>query len=287
MKRRMCPADRLIRIIVRRRGAATLREITRAHLTGADFEEAKRETACLVVFEPTYQNGRRKRSLTARLTQQGVWQAIRLTRGYDPALAVSALAATDIKALLDRLEAERNPLAVEIAGFRADAMEYRRQLAARKTAKNEYEKALLVAPKRKRSARHYERLAKFLESKKQPAFGLRVPEVSAKACETSEATAPINPKPTFKQPTQTPQEEYLAMLAQQNRIVAEAAGFRRQSYVPKDCLPAEPSTTTTGESRIDIIRRANIAGFPTRGGREIMLNSEWVSCEKWAAANPK
>ena len=51
--------------------------------------------------------------------------------------------------------------------------------------------------------------------------------------------------------------------------------------------PSTPTTATTGESRIDIIRRANIAGYPTRGGREVQLNSEWVSCEQWAAANPK
>ena len=111
MKKRKSPGDRLILVVAKHRENATLRKLAHSRMSGALLEQAKAETAGLVVFEPIYHNGRRSRSQAARLTQRGIWQAIRLTRGYDPALAAAALATTDIRAVLARLEAERNPLA--------------------------------------------------------------------------------------------------------------------------------------------------------------------------------
>jgi hypothetical protein len=180
MKKLKSPGDRLILIICRHRPAATKREIARAHLTGADLEQAKLETVGLVEYEQIHRKGSRKRSWTARLTQRGIWQAIRLTTGYDPALAAAALAAVDIKAVLARLEAERNSLAVELAGYRHDAEAYRAQQKRSKALERKSWEMIakvqdiLSRPRHKLSARHYARLEKFLESR-----GIKPPAVKS------------------------------------------------------------------------------------------------------------
>lgn len=162
------PGDRLISIILKYPGTATLRRIARCHLVDADLERALRETEGMIVFESTFQNGPGRRSKTARLTQKGLWRAIQLAPAYNEDLVLSVLAATEIKALLGRLEAEGNPLAVQISRDRDDAQEYRRQLAARKEAKTLKEKEALAKPKRKRTLRDREHLNRFLESRGLP-----------------------------------------------------------------------------------------------------------------------
>ena len=113
--------ERLIRIILKHRGNATMRQIAWGGLRAEDLEEAKRQTKNLVMFEATYRNGKQQASQTARLTDRGVWEAIRMSEVYDTALVAAALAAPGIEAYLTRLEKEKHPLAVKIAGYRKDA----------------------------------------------------------------------------------------------------------------------------------------------------------------------
>ena len=207
------------------------------------------------------------------LTALGVAYAQTLIPGWKPA----RLSLVDWTAQLAEMTEERVPAALQIAHDRADGAQWRAAEVRRKEADRAREKKALNRenrPKVKRGQSQW--------------FKDNVVNADAEP-DTENLNQPTySPIPSSKPAPQTPQEEYLAMLAQQNRIVAEAAGFRRQSYVPKDRPPATPTnTTTTGESRTDIIQRAKIAGFPTQGGNQIMLNSEWVSWEKWAAANPK
>ena len=115
------PGERLIRIILKHRSNATARQIAWGGLRGGDLEDAKRQTKNLVVFEPTYRNGKQQASETARLTDRGVWEAIRLSEVYDPTLLAATLAAPGIEAYLTRLEKEKHPIAVKIAGYRKDA----------------------------------------------------------------------------------------------------------------------------------------------------------------------
>jgi hypothetical protein len=289
MKKLKSPGDRLILIICRHRPAATKREIARAHLTGADLDQAKRETVGLVEFEPIHRKGSHKRSQAARLTQRGIWQAIRLTSGYDPALASAALAAIDIKAVLARLEAERNPLAVELAGYRHDAEAYRAQQkrseALERKAWEMIEKVqeILSRPRHKLNPRHYARLEKFLESRglkplsSKPAVGQAqpIPGRIAGRSDVSPApiTVPCRPEPsvTLAPLPLTPQEEYIKTLAFQSRVLEER---ERKKYNPPD-------------ERVAIIARANVAGYPTRGGREVMYESRWIPCEEWNRLVPE
>ena len=176
-------ADRLILLVARLGERATVQNITGRHLVGVEFEQAKQDAKGLVVWEPVYQMRQRrpgwapqrsrKASTTARLTKAGIWRAAQLGVPYSPGLVDSLIAESEKPAPHSRAEKQRE---VETAALVADGKEYRRQIAARKTAKDEAEKAVLVGPRRKRSPRHYEKLNKFLVSRgmqpaKVPAFG--------------------------------------------------------------------------------------------------------------------
>ena len=62
MPKGQSPGDRLILMVAKHRENATLRKLAHSRMSGAVLEEAKRQTAGLVVFEPIYHNGRRSRS---------------------------------------------------------------------------------------------------------------------------------------------------------------------------------------------------------------------------------
>jgi hypothetical protein len=314
-KRRKSPGDRLILIICGRHGSATLREIARAHLTGADFDQAKVETAGLVVFEPTYQNGRRSRSLTARLTARGIWQAIRLTRGYDEALAIATLAAADVKALLARLEQEKNPLALELAANRADAEAYRAQQkrseALERKAWETIEKVqeILALPPRKISAKKRAKLAKFLESH---GVKLKAPIVEAPRAFLSPTysgdPAKLNPIPSSTESTDTaaPAVPPMARPAGAPRefcpICDNGKYDWRQGECPQhDCgvtgraIVGQPSRQTipgaarksqSEDPRTPLIERIKKAGYQTRGNHVLYNNERYIEAEEWARLNP-
>jgi hypothetical protein len=222
-------ADRLILLVTCLGERATVQNITGRHLVGVEFEQAKQDAKGLVVWEPVYQIRRRrpgwapqrsrKASTTARLTKAGIWRAAQLGVPYSPALVDTLVAECEKPAPQSRAEKHR---AAEIDALVADGQEFRRQIAARKTAKDEAAKAALVGPRRKRSPRHYEKLNKFLVSRsmpptKIPAFGngstFRQPE--------AKTPAPKIPTPAHRVQAQPREEDFAAVLDRvQNRPLA-------------------------------------------------------------------
>ena len=204
-------ADRLILLVARLGERATVQNITGRHLVGVEFKRAKQDAKDLVVWEPVYQMRRRrpgwapqrsrKASTTARLTKAGIWRAAQLGVPYSPGLVDALIAESEKPAPHSRAEKQRE---VETAALVADGKEYRRQIAARKTAKDEAAKAALVGPRRKRSPRHYEKLNKFLVSRgmqptKVSAFGngltLRQPECAQPLPPTRRKALSLAPTP--------------------------------------------------------------------------------------------
>jgi hypothetical protein len=173
--------DRLILLVARLGERATVQNITGRHLVGAEIAQARRDAVAFVVWESVYQMRRRrpgwapqlsrKPSTTAKLTKAGIWRAAALGVPYSPGLVDALIAESEKPARHSRAEKQRE---AETAALVADGHEYRRQNAARKTAKDEAAKAALVGPRRKRSARHYEKLNKFLVSR-----GMQPTKVSA------------------------------------------------------------------------------------------------------------
>jgi hypothetical protein len=308
MKKRKSPGDRLILMVAKHRENATLRKLAHSRMSGTLLEQAKAETAGLVVFEPIYHNGRRSRSQAARLTQRGIWQAIRLTRGYDPALAAAALATTDIKAVLARLEAEGNPLAVEIADDRADAAAWRAQEKRSKVLERaqwelvEKVRDILALPPSRVNPRKRAKLNEFLASlglkpaapalaAPLPGLTLRIPPAGKIPSRTDVAPQAIGRSASHR-PAQAPKE-----------VCSFCAGFPKSEVQPHDCnlymVPVDCAHwLRTGQTvrtrqgnvpdpRVAIITRANIAGYPTRAGREVMIESKWVSAEEWNRLVPE
>jgi hypothetical protein len=259
MKKHKTAGDRLILMIARHKDNATLRTLAHSRMSGALLELARRETVGDVVFEQTYRNGRRSRSLTARLTAHGIWRAIRLTTGYDPALATATLAAADIKALLARLEAERNPLAVELAGYKEDAMAYRAQqkrsgaLERRAWELIPKVQEILALPPRKISARKRAKLNRFLESHglkpaapiAEPSRTLLSPTYEVPGIRPRQDTAPaplIRPTPVL-QPTVGNQTEEPGLAKPSRAPREECIICEGGKY--KDVLPAHDCTLNT------------------------------------------
>lgn len=248
MKRHKNLTDRLILLVVKHRSNATVRKIARSGLTGADLAQAKREAADFVVFERACQNGKQKRSQTARLTAKGIWQAIRLTSGYDPALASAALAAVDIRAVLARLEAERNPLAVELAGYRHDAQAFRQQEANRKECDRkawemvEAVQRILARPRHKLSPRHYKKLNAFLVSR---GIKPRTPE-----------PAPAQAQPAFGKilPCQPSAPSYMPLHERENMVPATTTSTQASGSLT-DSPPA-----LTKEQAAEAYRQSLVAG---------------------------
>ena len=284
--------NRLVRHLAAASGTGILGEVSRRlGLCGALARALKTDPALaqFVTLETVRNKASHRLQTRLSLTPIGTAYAQTLKPGWKPA----RLSLVDWQSQLSEMTAERVPAALQIARDAADGLAWRNHEAQRKAADRvaEAKRAKRDKPEpkypsagRSRSDEENAARAEWFRDKtgKNPSYA------DDAGPDTENLNQPkYSPIPSSKPAPQTPQEEYLAMLAQQNRIVAEAASFRRQSYVPKDCLPVTPTTTATGESRSDIIRRANIAGYPTRGGNQVMLNSEWVSCEKWAAANPK
>lgn len=288
------PADRLILLVARHRDRATVRKIARSHLTGAEFEQAKQDTAGLVRWEWIYQMSRqtrygvprrsRRASLTARLTHAGLWRAARLGVPYDPSLTDSVLAETDKPAPHSRAEKK---LLAEQESYKADALEYRRQLAARQTAKDAREKRALAGPRRKRSARHYERLAAFLATRKKLSAFPSQTELTAAGKMLSSPSAPRPavgsttwrpelsrpPEPAVQRPTAQPLSDYELYI----RDVYSTPQVRSQEPPP--------------DSRKEILDRAKRLGYPTRHevGREfqVMYESRWIPATEWEMFVPE
>ena len=285
-------ADRLILLVVRLGERATVQNITGRHLVGVEFERAKQDAKGLVVWEQIYQMRQRRQGLaprrsrkastTARLTKAGIWRAAQLGVPYSPGLVDGLIAEKDRPTPHSRSEKQRE---AETAALVADGKEYRRQNAARKTAKDEAEKALLAAPRRKRSARHYEKLNKFLVSRgmqptKVSAFGngmaLRQPDAfkpTVPAAQASVYVAPARPL----MPAQPKEESYAAYLDRiQNRpLAAIQQPMREFNNLPK---PADAAETAR------ILARFHTVPFPGElqpDGKTVMFGGRLYTLVGW------
>jgi len=291
--------DRLILLIVRHRDRATVRNIARSHLTGAEFEQAKQDCVGLVTWERIYQISHRSRygavrrsqtpSLTARLTPAGLWRAARLGVPYDPSLADAVLAESGKPAPFSPAEKE---LAAEQASYKRDALEYRSQLAARKTAKDAFEKRAPAGPRRKRSAQHYQRLAAFLATRKKlPAFASEAELAAAGKIPSPASVAPPaidapqrNHEPSTSRasehiPGTDARREYFDMLAQQNRIISEI-GQPQRMYRP----PAADTSSAENERIKERIRKQGY-GDAIEGER-VWFDNRKISLQEWEKSNP-
>ena len=288
-------ADRLILLVARLGERATVQNITGRHLVGIEFKRAKQDAKDLVVWEPVYQMRRRrpgwalqcsrKASTTARLTKAGIWRAAQLGVPYSPGLVDTLIAESEKPAPHSRAEKQR---VAEIDALVADGQEYRRQIAARKTAKDEAAKAALVGPRRKRSPRHYEKLNKFLVSRgmqptKLPAFGngptLRQPDAFKAAVPVSHASGYVAPaRPVM--PAQPKEESYAAYLDRvQNRpLAAIQQPMREFNNLPK---PEDASENAR------ILARFNTVPFPgdlQPDGKTVMFGGRLYSLKGWETA---
>jgi hypothetical protein len=267
-------ADRLILLVARLGERATVQNITGRHLVAVEFEQAKQDAKAHVVWEQIHQMRQRrppwgaqrsrKASTTARLTKAGIWRAAQLGVPYSPALVDALIAECEKPAPHSRAEKQRE---VETAALVADGKEYRRQIAARKTAKDEAAKAALVGPRRKRSPRHYEKLNKFLVSRgmqptKVSAFGngltLRQPGG------TPQPAPPVRPAPppehrvqvTPAQPADDFTRDYVKMQRDLAGIGEPSRGF--------DNNPKPLDRAPTGETREEVMARAQADGCVTQ-----------------------
>lgn len=119
------PRNWLIKIILNRGQRATMRQIGWDGLRGERLQSAMEDAKGFVCFEPYAVRGGTRKGQAARLTAAGVWEAIRMSKTYDPSLLAAALAAPGIEAILARLEQEHHPIATRIADDRHDAEQWR------------------------------------------------------------------------------------------------------------------------------------------------------------------
>ena len=290
-KYRRTPGERLIRIILKCRRNATMRQIAWSGLRGKDLEEAKRQTRDLVAFEPIYRDGKQQASKTARLTDRGVWEAIRMSEIYDPGLIAAALAAPGIEAYLTRLEKEKHPIAVEIAGYRRHAELWQnRQERDAELERKEREtikrvQALLNKLVDKIPSRICKRdigtLNAFLEKKGQP-------KIEPKYVAPGEPVPPPSPRPVavpapdrYRQAA--PADDYYTsgMRAQSQALSTIHESNRGYDNSPK----AEP-TAPTGETRSQVMERARANGCVTEHAGLMFEGEEFGrDWKRWAVAS--
>jgi hypothetical protein len=293
VKRSRTPGERLIRIILKHRGNATARQIAWGGLRGEDLERAKRLTKDLVVFEPTYRNGKQQASKTARLTDRGVWEAIRLSEVYDPALAAAALAAPGIEAYLTRLEKEKHPIALKLAGYRRDAELWQnrqeRDAALERDQRETVKRVQALLNKivdkipSKICKRDIRTLNNFLEKKGRS----RIEPKYVAPGETPQQAPPVRPaSPPRQQLTPAaPADDYYAsgMRAQSQALSTIHESNRGYDNSPK----AEP-TAPTGETRSQVMERARANGCVTAHAGLMFEGDEFGrDWKRWAVASKK
>jgi hypothetical protein len=236
------------------------------------------------------------------LTALGIAYAQTLKPGWNPA----RLSLVDWEAQLAEMTQERVPAALQIARDAEDGARWRAAEARRKAADRAAERAAREKPEPKRPSAGRNRSEEELEARREWAaskgFSAKDQSVSdddepepivapAERCiPPSKPVEPINhydrrmrgdfedfqtPLPPSAPPTpKTPQEEYIAAL----RISAEAAGFQRQSYMPKDCRPAEPNPNR--ERILKLFHETPYAGDLLPNGN-ILYDCREMSLEQW------
>ena len=241
---------RLLRAVIRRNGVASAREIARAHITGAVLDDARAQTAGLVVWEQIRRKGRGKHTTVARLTFKGVLEAVRIFPDYTPDFRL-LIAETDLRAMLAQSAADHTPLALEIARDREDAGLYRAAEARRKEAAR--------AAEAKRAARQK-------PEPKQPSAGRnRSPEDLA----ARRAWAA----------TKWPQKDESV---EESEIRKESRIPEPSYYHPISHTDVRP-TAQDSPSNSDLAARIKQAGYTVRGNQVQYGGDRWISISEWMA----
>jgi hypothetical protein len=293
-KYRRTPGERLIRIILKHRSNATLRQIAWGGLRGEEFETAKRLTKDLVVFEPTYRSGKQQASKTARLTAAGVWEAIRMSEVYDPTLIAAALAAPGIEAYLARLEKEKHPIAVKISGYRRDAELWQNRQERDADLKREERETikrvqallnkLVDKIPSKICKRDIRTLNAFLEKKGQPKIEPKY-VAPGETPQQAPSVRPASPPEHRQQLTPAPPvdafaRDYAKMQRDLATIHESTRGFSN--------LPKPPDCAPTGETRAEVMARAQADGCVTQHAGLMFEGEEFGrDWERWAVASKK
>ena len=213
---------------------------------------------------------------------------------YSHNLVATLIAEKDRPTPHSRSEKQRD---AETAALVADGEEFRHQIAARKTAKDAAEKARLVGPRRKRTARHYEKLNKFLASRglppaKAPAatmqLPLPLPSPSVLEDFRSQAGRRNEPTPTFPavsaQARPLPADDFAGELERIQGSQLVGFGEPGRGF---DNNPRPQVFTPQGESRQDVVARARASGHFSRPGAFHTTGNQVVSWQEWAAWAPK
>ena len=242
------PKTRLLRAVIRRNGVASAREIARAHIAGAVLDDARAQTAGLVVWEQTRRKGRGKRTTVARLTFKGVLEAVRIFPDYTPNFRL-LIAETDLRAMLVQAAADHTPLALEIARDRADAEAWRHHEARRKEAAR--------AAEAKRAAREK-------PAPKQPSAGRNRSEEDLAA-----------------------RREWAASKWPQKDESVDESEVRRESGIPEisyyrptphnDVRPTAQATPSDS----GLADRIKQAGYTVRNGLVLYGGDRWITPEEW------
>lgn len=244
------PKTRLLRAVIRRNGVASAREIARAHIAGAVLDDARAQTAGLVVWEQTRRKGRGKRTTVARLTFKGVLEAVRIFPDYTPDFRL-LIAETDLRAMLAQAAADHTPLALEIARDREDAGLYRAVEARLKEAARaaEAKRAAREKPAPKYPSAGRNRSEEDLAARREWAAS-KWPQGGQTVAESEIRTESRIPEPSYYRPT----------LHAEMRPTAQA-------------MPADSGL----EARI------KHAGYTVRDGKVQYGGNQWISILEWMA----
>jgi len=284
-------------------GCLTLWQIARKSHNGRLLAEAREELSGLIVEEKGKTPNRGKRSgrrcTRVFLTMRGWAAASAIKPGWQP----SRLPMPILKEWLRELEEERDPWALSLHEMPPKQF-YKMQADAKELARLKDAK-WIRPPLRKRGS---PKLIKGI----QPANGFQRHDGSSPA--PGQPVPPREPckeaeQRYFEQTGKTPgrfdesRGTYAPLAASDHipgttkpkaplsdfdsamRLQNQAIGSRQPERIAQN--RPEHQQPATGESLHEIIYRANVAGYPTREGREVMLESVWVPATTWARAVPQ
>ena len=286
------PKTRLLRVVIRRNGVASVREIARAHIAGAVLDDARAQTAGLVVWEQIRRKGRGKRTTVARLTFKGVLEAVRIFPDYTPDFRL-LIAETDLRAMLAQAAADHTPLALEIARDREDAGLYRAaegcRTEAARAAEAKREAREKPAPKYPSAGRN--RSPEDLAARRQWAAskGFQSKDDMASDESLNEPAYPIpdipplNATPPRPSPTVLRPGSYCERCHFNSELCTCAHPIRARTYTPT--IRAHDSGISdgpTGDSSERIKEKARRLGYGAAIMQDGMLyDSKKISFEEW------
>jgi hypothetical protein len=294
MRRYYTPGLRLLNFLMDAGGSLTLWQIARKSHDGRLLTHARAELEGLILEEKgkTPNRGQRSGRPCTRvfLTMRGWAACAALRRGWEPRRLPVAV----LKDWLRELKDEQDPWAMSLHEMPPKQFEKVREdakeLARLKEAK------WIRPPLRQRGPK----------PGIQPVNGFQRRDGSSPA-----PGQPLPPRPADRpDPRLNPARSWEGLVERPALPAANAPQVRNTSHAqlspfeeglrlqnigvgssrPPDRFVQnghENQKPAAGEPLHEIIHRANVAGYPTRGGREVMLESVWVPATTWARAVPR